>query len=150
MTRMDAWTAHASRQPVLDEDPTAISISPVLSPPFLSSCYLLSKGVVPPLPQPVASYMVARNLRPAGSFSSKLYWPLLPAGMVMLRIRPFVSKDVCISALSSRRAARGLTGTITTWNGSCPPVLPGSEASTGKGSYQCSATAGDPHHCTVN
>lgn len=50
----------------------------------------LSTLVVPPVPKPVESDILAKNCNPAGSFKSKVYeygW-VSPEGIVILRMRP--------------------------------------------------------------
>ena len=52
--------------------------------------------MVPPVPQPSASYMVAKNCRPVGSLRVKVYELFVTLeGTVILRIRPESTVMVC-------------------------------------------------------
>lgn len=50
--------------------------------------YSLKTDVVPPDPHPVPSYIVARNVNPAGSLREKVCRPLDPSGIDILKILP--------------------------------------------------------------
>lgn len=74
------------RHEVSSDDPTADINYCTIERKFSS----LRTGVVPPVPKPVESYIVARNSRPAGALNWNVceYGCESPLGMVMFRIRP--------------------------------------------------------------